>query len=139
MTMRLTPYLNFLNDTAEAMTFYRSVFGGELSMTRFAEFGMTDEPDKIMHSQLVTEAGFTLMAADTPAYMQFRPGTNVNVAVFGEAEDEATLRSYWTALSEGAEIQNELAPAPWGDQYGALTDRFGTLWMINIAAVPSQG
>lgn len=26
-----------------------------------------------------------------------------------------------------------LVPAPWGDKFGMLRDRFGTNWMVNIA------
>ena len=55
MATRLNPYLNFRTSTRDAMTFYQSVFGGELSITTFADGGMPHEPaeaELIMHSQL---------------------------------------------------------------------------------------
>ena len=71
MSSRLNPYLTFNGDAREAMEFYRSVFGGELQLTTFAEFGAPDPAiaDKIMHANLHTPAGYTLMASDTAPKM----------------------------------------------------------------------
>ena len=69
MTTRLNPYLSFRDNAREAMDYYHSVFGGELTRSTFGEFQASDDPaeqDKIMHSQLLTDNGLTLMAADTP-------------------------------------------------------------------------
>ena len=69
MASRLNPYLNFNGNARQALEFYRSVFGGDLTLSTFAEFGMADAPDadKIMHGQLETDAGYTIMAADVPS------------------------------------------------------------------------
>jgi PhnB protein len=74
MASRLNPYLNFNGNARQAMEFYASVFGGNLNLSTFADFGIKDSPDadKIMHGQLETEAGYTLMAADTPPGMEFQ-------------------------------------------------------------------
>jgi PhnB protein len=73
MASRLNPYISFNGDARDAMEFYRSVFGGELSVSTFGEFGQPDGPgsDTIMHAQLETPAGFTLMASDTPPGMDY--------------------------------------------------------------------
>ena len=59
MSTRLNPYLNFRDTTRQAMEFYRDVFGGELTMNTFAEFGQADTPnaDNIMHGSLETTSG----------------------------------------------------------------------------------
>jgi PhnB protein len=135
MTTRLNPYLNFRDRTREAMEFYHSVFGGELTMSTFAEMHASEDPaeqDKIMHSQLVTDNGLTLMAADTPNYMEYTPGTN-NFAVSLSGEDEGELRGYWDKLSDGGDVAMPLDKAPWGDLFGMCTDRFGIPWLVNIA------
>jgi PhnB protein len=135
MTTRLNPYLNFRDTTRAAMEFYHSVFGGELTMSTFAEMHASEDPaeqDKIMHSQLVTEHGLTLMAADTPNYMDYSPGAN-NFAVSLSGEDEGELRGYWDKLSDGATVAMPLDKAPWGDIFGMCTDRFGIPWLVNIA------
>ena len=133
MSTRLNPYLSFRDTAAAAMEFYRSIFGGELTRTTFAQFGVSDDPaeqDKIMHAMLVTDDGMTLMAADTPNSMQLTAGNTVAVSLFGE--DGPQLRGYWDALSDGATVAMPLNEAPWGDSFGMLVDRFGTSWMINI-------
>jgi len=134
MTTRLNPYLNFREGTREAMTFYQSALGGELNMSTYAEYHASEDPaeqDKIMHAQLETPSGLTLMAADVPNSMPFEPGTN-NHSVSLSGTDEAELRGYWDKLAEGAEIVMPLEKAPWGDTFGSLNDRFGVPWLVNI-------
>jgi PhnB protein len=89
------------------------------------------EDDKIMHCMLVTENGLTLMGADTPNHMEFRPGTNGSISLSGE--DEAELRGYWDGLVEGATVTAPLDQSPWGDTFGMLIDKYGVSWMVNIA------
>ena len=58
----------FKDDARDAMEFYKDVFGGTLNLSTFGEFGQPDSPDadKIMHAQLETDRGYTIMASDTP-------------------------------------------------------------------------
>jgi PhnB protein len=129
---RLNPYISFAGDARQAMEFYQSVFGGELRMTTFGEFGAQDSPeaDKIMHSQLETDNGFTLMASDTPPGMEHNPGTNITVSLSGDDND--LLRGYWEKLSDGGTVQIPLEKQMWGDEFGSCLDRFGIPWMVNI-------
>jgi PhnB protein len=134
MTVRLNPYLSFRDNAREAMDFYHSVFGGELTKSTFAEFGASDDPaeqDKIMHSTLDVPNVLTLMGADTPNRMEYRQGGHA-VSLSGPSEDEDVLRGYWDKLSDGADISAPLEKAPWGDTFGMCTDRFGVTWMVNI-------
>ncbi|TRW44603.1 VOC family protein [Georgenia yuyongxinii] len=136
MTARLNPYLGFRDNARQAMEFYRSVFGGELNMSTFGEYQASEDPaeqDKIMHAQLETERGYTLMGADTPNTMPFNAGDNYSVSLSGGPEDDAELRGYWDKLADGGEIAMPLETAPWGDAFGMVTDRFGVSWLVNIA------
>jgi PhnB protein len=138
MTVRLNPYLSFRDNAREAMTFYESVFGGELTVSTFADFQASDDPseqDKVMHSQLETPDGLVLMAADTPDRMEYRPQAGVSVSLSGD--DEAKLRGYWERLSEGGTVEMPFESAPWGAVFGMCVDRFGTSWMVNAAAQPA--
>jgi PhnB protein len=135
----LNPYLNFRGTAKEALEFYQSVFGGELTVSSFAELGMNDVPEAerglVMHGQLETPAGFTLMASDVPSHMDYTVGANqFSISLSGPSGDDAELRGYWTKLGEGATIGEPLATAPWGASFGMLTDRFGVNWMVNISA-----
>ncbi len=138
MTTRLNPYLSFRDNAREAMDFYESVFGGELTRSTFGEFGASDDPaeqDKVMHSMLVTDNGLTLMGADTPNSMDFSPGSNGTISLSGE--DETELRGYWEKLSDGGDVSLPLEKAPWGDTFGMCVDKFGVSWMVNIAGAQS--
>ena len=134
MSVILNPYLSFRDNAREAMEFYQTVFGGELTVSTFRDFQMTQDEsdlDKVMHSQLNGEAGIVLMAADTPSHMEYTPGSSITVTLSGD--DESTLRRHWDGLSEGASIVEPLEKAPWGDSFGMLVDRFGVGWMVNIS------
>ncbi len=133
MASRLNPYISFAGDARQAMEFYQSVFGGELRMNTFGEFGAQDAPeaDKIMHSQLQTDNGFTLMASDTPPGMEHNPGTNITVSLSGDDSD--LLHGYWEKLSSGGTVQMPLEKQMWGDEFGSCVDRFGVPWLVNIA------
>lgn len=137
MAQALNPYLNFRDTARQAMEFYKSIFGGELTMNTFGEFGQSSShpgsENLIMHSQLDTPSGFKLMGADTPPDMEYKGPGNITVSLSGD--DDAALSGYWKRLSEGASITLPLEKAPWGDSFGMLTDRYGIAWMVNITGV----
>ena len=136
MAIQLNPYLSFRDNTREVMEFYQWVFGGELTISTFAEFQASDDPaeqDKIMHSMLTTDGGLVLMASDTPNRMDYTPGNNFSISLGGDQGDEGELRGYWDKLSAGGTVTMPLGLAPWGDTFGMCTDKFGVSWMVNIA------
>jgi PhnB protein len=136
MASLLNPYVNVLDGKArEALEFYRSVLGGELNVMTFGEMGAEGPvADQVMHGQLETEAGFTLMVADAPPEMvQVTMGNNISISLSGPAEDGDALRGWFAGLAEGGQVPQPLQPAPWGDEFGMLVDRFGISWMVNIA------
>ena len=133
MTSKLNPYISFRDNAREAMEFYTSVFGGELNVSTFGDFQASEDPaekDKVMHSQLETSSGFTLMASDTPSGMPSQGG-NGSISLSGD--DDAELRGYWEKLSDGGTVLEDLQVAPWGDAFGMVTDKFGVRWLVNIA------
>jgi len=138
MASRLNPYVSFRDNAREAMEFYQSVFGGELSMNTFGEYGEQDPAlsDKLMHGQLEAADGLTLMGADTPPGMPYNPGDNITISLSGD--DEPELRGYWDKLSEGGNVTTPLEKQMWGDVFGMCTDKFGVPWMVNIAQ-PAEG
>ena len=134
MSSRLNPYLGFRDTARTAMEFYRTVFGGELTMSTFGDLSASDdraEAQKIMHAQLETPSGFVLMASDTPNAMPYSPGGSVSVSLSGDDVEELT--GYWEKLSDGGVVAEPLTRAPWGDSFGMCTDRFGVFWMVNIS------
>jgi PhnB protein len=115
------------------MTFYQQVFGGELAISTFGDYGSADEntdPNGVMHALLETPLGFTLMASDAPSHMDLTVGTNITLSISGTDGDE--LRSYFAQLMEGGREQMPLQKQVWGDEFGMGTDKFGIAWMVNI-------
>jgi len=132
MASRLNPYLNFNGDAREAMEFYASVFGGELTLSRFADFGAKESPDadRIMHGVLETEAGYTIMGADVTSDMEYHPMSGCSISISGDDGD--ALRGYWAELSSGGTTRMPLQKQVWGDEFGMCVDRYGVSWLVDI-------
>lgn len=137
MATTLNPYIQFEDNARAAMEFYQSVFGGELNVSTFGDFGDPGEAnaDGVMHAQLVSPGGLTLMASDTPPGMPRSEGSSITISLSGD--DGAELRGYWDKLSDGGQVQMPLEKQMWGDEFGVLADQFGIAWMVNIAGEQS--
>ena len=135
MASKLNPYLQFKDNAREAMTYYQDVFGGDLVVNTFGEYG--GGGDGVMHSQLEAPNGFTLMASDTPEGMpESSPGGNITISLSGDDNDD--LRGYWDKLADGGQVLMPLEKQMWGDEFGMVTDKFGVAWMVNIAGEQNQ-
>ena len=132
MASVLNPYISFDGNAREAMETYRDIFGGDLTISTFGEFGQADSPiaDKVMHGQLTAPNGMVLMAADNPPDTKYEPGNTISISLSGTDGDE--LRGYWSKLVEGGQVSVPLEKQMWGDEFGMCTDRFGIGWMVNI-------
>jgi PhnB protein len=139
---RLNPYLTFDGRAREAMEFYRDILGGELTLSTFGENGMSEDPAvaaQIMHAQLETPSGFTLMASDGPPGQPVAPMSGVQISLSGDTDSDAELSGYFDKLAGAGTVVEPLVTAPWGDKFGMVTDRFGVLWMVNIAGSQAGG
>jgi PhnB protein len=132
MTSRLNPYISFGDNARQAMEFYQSIFGGELTISTFGDFGAPDPAmaDLVMHSWLVSPSGYNIMGSDTPPGMDRQPGNNITISLSGDDADE--LRGYWEKLSEGGTVATPLEKQMWGDEFGQCADKFGVNWLVNI-------
>ncbi|HEX2193946.1 MAG TPA: VOC family protein [Candidatus Limnocylindria bacterium] len=142
MPARLNPYLSFQGNAREAMEFYRDVLGGELTVTTFAEGGLPhgpDEGDKVMHAQLETPTGFTLMASDAVSTAPAPPSSGVQVSLSGDRDADAELSGYFDKLAAKGQVVEPLEEAPWGDKFGMVADPYGVLWLVNIGGAQQPG
>jgi PhnB protein len=131
MTVNVNPYLTFNGNCREAMEFYRSVLGGELTVNTFGDFG--GEPsvaDRVMHATLTGGKGI-LMASDTGPGMPFQPGNTMTVSVSGGADDG--LEELWSKVSSGGQVHVAFEKQMWGDTFGQCVDKFGVPWMVNVS------
>jgi PhnB protein len=133
MSSRLNPYLNFNGNARQALEFYASVFGGNLSLNTFAQLGAADSPDaeRIMHGMLETDAGYTIMGADITSDMEYHPMAGFSVSLSGDDAD--ALRGYWDKLSANGTTTMPMQKQVWGDEFGMCVDGFGVSWLVNIS------
>ncbi|MGV9612568.1 VOC family protein [Nocardia xishanensis] len=135
MSVHAVTHLNFRGDARAALTFYQSVFGGDAALVTYQDAGAVHDPsaaNQIMWGQVNAGNGFRVMAYDVPAHLPYHRGENsFFVSVRGEAADE--VAGYWEKLTEGATIVQPLGPAQWAPLYGMLRDRFGVIWVLDVA------
>lgn len=130
-SVSLDPYIFFRGNCREAMEFYKSIFGGELTIQTYGDVKMGDENqrDWVMHAML--DGGLVkLMASDTEKASAKAAKISLSL---GDG-DEATLRPIFEKLSAGGSVFSELKKEFWGDTFGSLTDKYGIEWMVNIPA-----
>jgi PhnB protein len=134
MASQLNPYLTFSGNAREAMEFYQSVFGGELRISTFGEFGNADPAlaDKVMHAMLTTEKGYMLMASDSAPGMPYNPGNTITCSLSGDPGEG--LEDVWEKLAEGGTVNLPFEKQMWGDLFGQCVDRFGVPWMVDVVA-----
>src|ERR1700722_5113631 len=131
--MKLEAYLFFPGNTEEAMTFYQSIFGGDLTVTRRGDVDPTaaeSEKALVINAALDSD-GFTLRASDR-ADATNDVQTRIELTINGN--EEADLRKIFDALSDGGTVKAQLEKMFWGDVFGALIDKFGIGWQVNISA-----
>jgi PhnB protein len=130
--MTLTPYLLFDGSCRDAMQFYKSVFGGELSSTKVKDSPAKDhmpafQQEKTINARLRSNS-IEISASDwlMPNRIPVRGNTVCLYLSGGSFED---LKSLFEKLSDGADITDPLKEMFFG-AYGALNDKFGVRWMF---------
>ena len=137
----VSTYLNFRRNTEEAFNFYKEVFGGEFDgeISRFADVPpqegqepmAEDDRNLVMHIALPLLGGHLLHGTDAPESMGFKltEGNNMYINLEPDSKEEAD--KLFKALSEGGEVEMEMADQFWGDYFGSLVDKYGIHWMLN--------
>lgn len=133
--LRITPFLLFDGNCAEAMTFYQQCLGGELTLTKLGDTPMKDQfpPDKhnrIINAQLKGGA-IELSATDWMASPALEPIRGNTYAVFVTGETYAELKALFDKLADGANQEwfQELHEVPFGT-YGQFFDKYGVQWIF---------
>ena len=136
MTITTTTHLNFRGDARAALDLYASVFGGETAVVTYRDAHAVQdeaEADHVMWGQVQSPAGFHVMAYDVPGRLPYDPGANpVFVSVRGTDGDE--VRRCWAGLAADGTVLQDLAPAGWSPLYAMVRDRFGVVWVLDVAA-----
>ena len=135
MSVTTTPHLNFRGEAREALAFYSSVFGGQLLVISNQDAGSTERPeeaDQVKFGQVTGVNGFRVMAYDVPASVPLDRGDKP-FFVSVRADSEQEVSELWDRLAEGSTIVADLAPSAFSPAYGMLADRFGVVWVLDVA------
>ncbi len=134
MSVNAVTHLNFRGNARQALQFYHTIFGGDLSIFTYRDMGNVQEPseaDQVTWGQVTADNGFRIMAYDVPSRLPWNPGENgFFVSLRGETSEE--ISAYWEKLAQGATIVVPLAPAQWSPLYGMLKDAFGVVWVVDV-------
>jgi PhnB protein len=131
--MRIDAYLFFPGCAAEAMEFYKGVFGGTVAVVRRGDVDRSaTEADKDLVINATLDTGELILRASDREEAASAPQPRVALTLIGT--DEARLRKVYDDLSAGGTQDSPLEAVFWGDIFGALTDRFGINWQVNIGS-----
>jgi PhnB protein len=126
-----TPYVHFSGTAREALTFYGEVFGCAVQLHTFAEFNRADGPaDAIAHGYLAG-GPVALYGADVAGDEPSFRSEGMMLALLGTATP-STLRRWFSRLSEGGQVVDDLQTRPWGASDGQVIDRYGLHWLIGF-------
>lgn len=129
-------YMSFPGNAREALSFYQSVFGGELNLITFGEqvasgveFPFEAPAEAIVHGTLVGPI-VSLSGGDdlSPHPAPFARGSLSMVLELDTVEEVQRLIPELTA--DGGRVTVPFEQAPWGDYYGQVEDRFTMLWQL---------
>jgi PhnB protein len=124
------PYLLFPGTARNALTFYHQVFGGELILNTFGDFGRNDGPaEAIAHG--ILRGSVSLYAADAAGEEEPFQATGLMFALLGTTS-ATELRDWFHALAEGGTIREDLQVRPWGATDGQVVDRHGICWLVGF-------
>lgn len=137
--MQIQPYLFFDGRCEEAIDFYRSALGAEMTMLmRFKEspepnnqcMVPPDAGDKVMHASLRI-GDTTVSASDGRCTGQPRfQGFSLTLT----AADETEADRLFNSLADGGQVQMPLDKTFFSPRFGMVADRFGVSWMVMVAA-----
>ncbi len=130
--MQVQAYLFFEGRCEEALAFYRTALGAEV--TALMHYGDSPEPDgippgskdKVMHANLrIGET--TLMASDG---MCGGKAAFEGFALSLAAADDAEAERLFAALAESGQLRMAFGTTFFASRFGMVADRFGVPWMV---------
>ena len=136
--MHIQPYLFFNGRCEEALQFYRSVLGAEITMLmRYKDSPEPPPPgmippgseDKVMHANLRIGDSEVMASDGNCTGLQNFQGFSLSIT----AADEAEAERLFAALGEGGQVQMPLTKTFFSSRFGMVADRFGMSWMVIVA------
>ena len=117
----------------QALEFYRSCFGGDLSATKVRDTDMKNFMPPVMHEKIINgllSSGAIVISASDWLRPDQKPIQGNTVCLYLSGGPLEEIKGYFEKLSDGATISDPLTEQFFGT-YGALTDKFGVRWMFH--------
>ncbi len=113
------------------MTFYGDVFDCSVQLHTFEELNRTDGPAEAIAHGYLTEGPVRIFASDVAGNEPSFRCEGMMFSLLGVA-DPSTLRGWFSRLSEGGRVVDDLQSRPWGAFDGQVIDRYGLHWLIGF-------
>lgn len=119
----------YLNNSVEAVEFYRDVFGMALG------YHVRYDDGTFLHAELMKDGKSVFAVSESSdteiadAMLRTRRPT-MSYGIDLDSEDE--LRHAYRRLSEGGKVLRELGALPWSPCSADVIDRFGVCWYIYV-------
>jgi PhnB protein len=136
--MQVQPYLFFEGRCDEALSFYSTTLGAQVTaLMRYSDSPEPHPPgmlppgsdNKVMHcnftvgeSQVMASDG---MCSGKPSFQ------GITLAI--SPDTAADAKRVFDALADGGKVDMPLGETFFSHAFGMLTDRFGVAWMVNVA------
>ena len=117
---RVSTYLMFEGNAAEALALYSRVFPDSQSSLR-------DGPVYMAEWRL---AGHEVLLVDSPAKHEFT--FTPSISLFIEFNDPEKQAAAFEALSEGGQVMMPLDNYGFSQRFAWVADRFGVSWQLNL-------
>jgi PhnB protein len=132
--MNVNPFLLFEGNCAEAMAFYQSCLGGELSLTRVRDMPMSEQMPQHLHDKVayarLTAGEIQISATDWQHQTRLpRRGNTVGLYLNGGTYQELNVIFDKLAVGADPDLLDNLRDLPFGS-YGHLADRYGVHWFF---------
>ena len=126
-----TPYVHFPGTAREALTFYGDVFGCSVQLHTFEEFHRSDGLAEAIAHGYLSGGPVQLFGADVAGDERPVRCEGVMLSLLGTAAP-SMLTNWFSRLSEGGQVVDDLQERPWGDSDGQVIDRYGLHWLIGF-------
>ncbi|AOM76258.1 VOC family protein [Pedobacter steynii] len=134
MITSINSYLTFAGNCREAMTFYQSCLGGELSFQTIGASPLSEKMPEKMKGYILqatlTRGSIRIMGSDMVGKEGLVKGNAVALMLNCSTEEEA--RNCYQRLVEGGTATHPLENSFWGALFGDLKDKYGNHWLLHF-------
>ena len=121
---KITPFLWFNNNVAEATDFYTSAFKGSTIVEK------RDIGGGRIQSATISIYGSEIILFNGGPMFTINP----SISFFINRNSPEEIDELWAKFSEGGKILMPLSKYPFSEKFGWLQDKFGVSWQFNLAS-----